>query len=145
MKKAFSLVELLIVIAILGILAAIVLPEFTTQTQQAKEAVAKDSLRLLRNVVEIYAARNNGVPPGYYNNDPAQGINQAALCFQLPKYLPDYPENPFNGISVILLVADGQPMPDAGGPIGWFYKPQTKTIVINQPGTDSQGVDFRDY
>ncbi len=36
MKRAFTLVELMIVISILGILAAIVLPEFTTQTKQAK-------------------------------------------------------------------------------------------------------------
>ncbi|RKY11715.1 MAG: hypothetical protein DRP65_03460, partial [Planctomycetota bacterium] len=49
MKKAFSLVELLIVVAILGILAAIVVPEFQTYTQQAKEAAAKDNLRILRN------------------------------------------------------------------------------------------------
>ena len=48
MRKGFSLVEIMIVVSILGILAAIVLPEFQNYQQQAKESAAKDNLRILR-------------------------------------------------------------------------------------------------
>lgn len=48
MNKGFSLVELLIVVAILGILAAIVMPEYQSHSQDAKEVAAKDNLRILR-------------------------------------------------------------------------------------------------
>ena len=65
MRRGFSLVEILIVVAILGILAAIVLPEFQAHTQQAKEAAAKDNLRILRQQIELYAAQHNGLAPGY--------------------------------------------------------------------------------
>ncbi len=68
-KYAFTLVEILIVVAILGILAAIVLPTFQDHVQQARESAAKDNLRILRNAIEVYAAQHNDVPPGYPNDD----------------------------------------------------------------------------
>ena len=64
-NDGFTLVELMIVVAILGVLAAIVLPEFAGHIQQAKESAAKDNLRILREAIERYAADHNGVPPGY--------------------------------------------------------------------------------
>ncbi|MBN2180906.1 MAG: prepilin-type N-terminal cleavage/methylation domain-containing protein, partial [Sedimentisphaerales bacterium] len=48
MKKGFSVAELIIVVAILGIMAAVVVPQFQSQSTRAKNAVAKDNLRLLR-------------------------------------------------------------------------------------------------
>ena len=63
MKRAFSIAELMIVLAVLGILAAIVVPHFRSYTTQAKEAVAKDHLRLLRSAIELYAVQHHGVPP----------------------------------------------------------------------------------
>ena len=47
MKKAFTLVETLIVVAILGILTAIALPTFRGHIAEAKESAAKDILRIL--------------------------------------------------------------------------------------------------
>ena len=62
MKKAFTLIEILIVVSILGILSAIVFPEFQAQAQQSRESAAKDNLRILRNAIEIYAAEHNDIP-----------------------------------------------------------------------------------
>ena len=67
MKKAFTLVEILIVTAILGIMAAIVMPLFAGHVQLAKEAAAKDNLRILRGAIERYAAEHNDIPPGSTN------------------------------------------------------------------------------
>ena len=69
MKKAFTLVELLIVVAILGIMAAVVMPLISDHVQKAKESAAKDSLRAMRGAIGAYAAKNNDVPPGYAQND----------------------------------------------------------------------------
>ena len=75
MKKAFTLVEILIVVTILGILAAIALPTFQGHIIQAKEAAAKDNLRILRNAIELYAAQHNDMPPGYINGDLENPLN----------------------------------------------------------------------
>ena len=62
MKTGFSLVELIIVVAVLGIMAAIVVPQFQNQSTKAKEAVAKEGLRILRSAIELYTAQHSGIP-----------------------------------------------------------------------------------
>src|SRR3989339_1948160 len=90
--NAFSLVELMIVVAILGILAAIAMPVFQGHIQKAKESAAKDNLRILRNAIEVYAAQHNDVPPGYTNNTLSQGVSTSELNSQLENgYLSKVP------------------------------------------------------
>ena len=54
MRRAFTLVEVLIVVAILGILGALVLPTFRGHIIEAKEAAAKDNIRIFRNAIEYF-------------------------------------------------------------------------------------------
>jgi len=151
MKKSFTLTEILIVVAILGILAAIVLPTFQSHSQQAKEAAAKDNLRILRNTIELYAVKHNDVPPGYPSDDPTQTPTYLAFMVRvvnIGKYLPEMPENPFNGKRIFKMVLNGEDFPVQ--PVqtdiyGWLYKPATKTIRLNWPGTDSAGRTYFDY
>ena len=151
MRKAFTLAEILIVVGIIGILAAIVLPEFKSHTQKAKEAAAKDNLRILRNTIEFYAAQHNGVPPGYNNDDPSGAPDYGFFISQLvfaEKYLSKLPENPFNGEIVVKMVGNADVFPTE--PVetyayGWVYQPATKTIKLNWEGTDTAGVAYFDY
>jgi general secretion pathway protein G len=62
-RKAFTLVEILIVVVILGILAAIVVPQFTNATQDAQGGNIMSQLDTLNNQLELYRARNNGTNP----------------------------------------------------------------------------------
>ena len=148
-RKAFSLVELLIVISIIGIMAAIVLPTFQDHTQKAKEASAKDNLRILRTTIEAYAARNNGIPPGYPNNDTSLPPSNMAFTTQLTTgnaYLPKIPTNPFKENGFVQLLNDGDVFPnEAAGAFQWIYKPYTKEIRLDWPGTDSDGIPYFDY
>jgi prepilin-type N-terminal cleavage/methylation domain-containing protein len=149
MKKSFTLVEILIVVAILGILAAITLPTLQGHITEAKEAAAKDNLRILRNAIGIYAAQHNGVPPGYYNDDPTQTVAWVYVYRQLVKpgnYLSELPENPFNGIYTAWIIRNDETFPaEATGSCGWIYKAATREIRLDWPGTDSKGVRYFDY
>jgi len=62
-RKAFTLVEILIVVVILGILAAIVVPQFTNATQDAQAGNLQAQLSSLNRQIELYRARNNGNVP----------------------------------------------------------------------------------
>lgn len=62
-NQAFTLVEILIVVVILGILAAIVVPQFTNAANDARAGNLKTQLQTLNNQVELFAARNNGSYP----------------------------------------------------------------------------------
>ncbi len=158
MKKGFTLVELLIVISALGIIAAIVVPTFQSYTQQAKEATAKDHLRTLRTIIEIYAANNDSVAPGYPDNDilktPTEAVfNQQIIAAatesnQLKSSILDCPENPFNNKKAVKVIADLTPFPSEPqetGIFGWIYKPSTKNIRLNYKGVDSEGIAYFEY
>lgn len=62
MKKAFTLVEILIVVVILGILAAIVVPQFTNATEDAQQGNLRAQLKSLQNQIELFKARTNSYP-----------------------------------------------------------------------------------
>lgn len=59
-ESGFTLVELLVVMLILGILAAIAIPAFFAQRDKAKDADAKSSVRTAQTAIETYATDNDG-------------------------------------------------------------------------------------
>jgi len=61
-EKGFTLVELLIVIAIIGILAAIAIPQFAKYRAKAYNSAALSDLKNARTAVEAYYADNQQYP-----------------------------------------------------------------------------------
>jgi general secretion pathway protein G len=63
-KRGFTLVEILIVVVILGILAAIVIPQFTGASTEAKESSLVSDLQTIRSQIELYKIQHNDTVPG---------------------------------------------------------------------------------
>ena len=63
-EEGFTLVELLIVVIILGILAAVAIPQFGSSTDDARLATLQSNLSTLRNAIELYKSEHNSVYPG---------------------------------------------------------------------------------
>jgi type II secretion system protein G len=63
LKRAFTLIEILIVVVILGILAAIVIPQFTDASQEASASTIKSTLQTVRSQIELFRVKNGGVLP----------------------------------------------------------------------------------
>ncbi len=61
-RTAFTLIELLLVLVILGILAAIVVPKFAGRAQQAKIAAAKQEISTLEGALNLYETDNGNFP-----------------------------------------------------------------------------------
>ncbi|MBK6880479.1 MAG: prepilin-type N-terminal cleavage/methylation domain-containing protein [Elusimicrobia bacterium] len=62
-KWGFTLIELMIVVAIIGVLAAIAIPKFADMVRRGKESAAKGQLGAVRSAISIYYADNEGVFP----------------------------------------------------------------------------------
>lgn len=62
-RRGFTFVEMLIVVAIIGILATIALPSFQLAVAKAKEAALKENLFILRDVIDQYYADQEKYPP----------------------------------------------------------------------------------
>jgi type IV pilus assembly protein PilA len=61
-QKGFTLIELLIVVAIIGILAAIAIPQFASYRQKAYNSAAQSDLKNLKTGMEAYMADNQQYP-----------------------------------------------------------------------------------
>lgn len=61
--SGFTLVEILIVVVILGILAAIVIPQFTNASESAKSSSLQSQLQTIRSQLELYQVQHNGNYP----------------------------------------------------------------------------------
>lgn len=165
-RQAFTLVEILIVVVILGILAAVVIPTFASCTSAAKDSALAQDLTMLKRMVLVYKAQHLEVSPGYPNGDTSQAPTEAAFFaqvtmasdgdgataapgtagFRYGPYMEKVPENPFNSLRTVQILGDAEDFPaDADGSHGWIYKPFTQELRPDNTGTDQSGKRYYDY
>ncbi|MBC7834377.1 MAG: type II secretion system protein [Phycisphaerales bacterium] len=121
--RAFTLVEILIVVVILGILAAIVIPSFARATSDAAENVTLNELSKLRRHVGIFQARNGDRLPNVVQGNGTWGELVGPDHFLAP------PTNPWVGGGTQRVITFGN-APDGGyqSLYGWIYDPATGDV-----------------
>ena len=124
-KKGFTLVEILIVVAILGIIAAIVVPQFSNSSTQVKNTALSTDLRKVRTQIELYKFHHKNLLPassGETNDDFEQRMTEKTDADGNPgtdygPYMREIPMNPFNNRRTVRI--DG---PAAGANTeGWRF------------------------
>ena|SRR5688500_17016909 len=107
MKRGFTLVEILIVVIILGILAAIVIPQFTNASEDARKSSLVSQLQTLRSQVELFKLQhrdtyptNDGLPTGTWDwTLMTQKTNDDRTTTGTPKFGPYLQAAPINGLT----------------------------------------------
>ena len=162
-SRAFTLVEILIVVMIIGILAAIAVPKFSNASQSARESSLKEDLQHMRTAIGVYKSQH-GSNPGYPGGDTAQTPTSACTSDQLTlfsdtlgntsatssstyrwgPYLNLIPVNPINNKSDFKILADTDAFtPDDS--TGWLYQPSTGLVKPNVSAADSTSHPVLDY
>ncbi len=136
-EKGFTLVEILIVMVILGILAAIVIPQFTHASQEARLSELTNCLQMVRTQIELYKIQHDDQLPGgakldfvsaltsYTYADGSPSVAGAPRTFG--KYLQRMPKNPFTMTNDVE-VSGQEPQPGTGA---WFFNTNTGQFRAN--------------
>jgi general secretion pathway protein G len=146
-QSGFTLVEILIVVIILGILAAIVIPQFATASEDARRNSLQSLLQTLRSQIELYKLQHlDENPPGLDN----AGLQDGSVAWaemivktdrdhttnpsgRLGPYLQSMPVNlisinaPSNSVDVFVVTADVTPGGASGAAPAARTAPSTKS------------------
>ncbi|HMU75477.1 MAG TPA: prepilin-type N-terminal cleavage/methylation domain-containing protein [Elusimicrobiota bacterium] len=136
-RGGFTLIELMIVVAIIGLLAAIALPKFANLVTKAREATIKGKLGSLRSALSLYYADTAGLSPFaafYVGQCLAPRYIESVPSIQIPGYPSHVSGNNFTGTIDDAAMTGGFP---------WCYISQR--LVISCTHTDSKGTVWSEW
>ncbi len=127
----FTLIEILIVVVILGILAAIVLPQFTSAADESRTNSLKMTLFRVRTQIEIYYQQHGAYPSlatledqlTLASNDAGDTAAIGTSGYKLGPYLQEFPLNPETGTNTVSA--------GAVGTSAWYYDETTGELKAN--------------
>jgi type IV pilus assembly protein PilA len=138
-KKGFTLIELMIVVAIIGILAAIAIPKFADLITKSKESAIKGSLGSFRGALTIYYSDKEGWWP--VHDATMTGLTAGKKYLdEVPKIaIPPQTTSGTNlGHPVTQTVANAS----AGNTGGWNYVATTGRVEVDCTEPDTKGTQW---
>lgn len=133
-RSGFTLIEVLIVVVIMAVLAATIIPQFSTSTKDAEDSQIEFNVHTLRSQIELYKVQHAGQYPAITSNLLALTVktNADGTTTGTPTigpYLLEIPVNGRTGSATVTASTSGTEK--TGG--GWLYNSTTGKIWADSP------------
>jgi general secretion pathway protein G len=141
-RRGFTLVEILIVVIILGILAAIVIPQFTNASQNARESSLQSTLQTLRSQIQLYKLQHGDTLPNLITSWAPLTASSSYGGQTFGPYMQAEPSNPINGNFNVVdstVATGGATAPTVGTACGFVYDYNSGNGSGLIYGTDASG------
>jgi general secretion pathway protein G len=131
-RGGFTLVELVVVVLVLGIIAAVAAPKMFDTANDARDNSTIQSLSVLRDGVELYKAKNGTYPGDAGTEGDFKADMREVLAGAFPK-------NQITAAAsdATVKVEDSANALSASGAEDWKYNKQTGELIINTSGFDN--------
>lgn len=152
-QKGFTLIELMIVVAIIGILAAIAIPRFADMLEKSREGSTKGNLGSFKSAASIYYGDHEGIWPVMVTNvnSTQQRFSQYLEVIPAVKVTGKFdinslaamkPSQDNRGAEVALAMAND--VPEAAS-VGWMYDSTSGNVYVNSTLVDSKRIPYSYY
>jgi len=126
-RRGFTLIEILIVVVILGILAAIVIPQFTDASQEASESSVRSQLQTLRSQIELFRVEDPAAASAW------NPVNDGWTALIDGDYIQAAPKNPLQNSTTVAAAAAAD--------VGWVWRDKGNGTMMLY-AVDSAGAEF---
>lgn len=136
-EKGFAILELIVMVVVIGVIAAIAVPKFKKTLHASREGRTKASLGDLRGALSIYYSDNFGIYP------LDEGTPETRLREQLvPKYLKDIPRVELTHLHPEKLNTVQNQFDDKGD---WMYTTLDGFVAVNCLHVDTKGAPISNW
>jgi len=154
--RAFTLVEILIVVIILAILAGVAIPKITGVTDSARETNLKENLSKIRAQLQVYRNQHDNFPDGdhfadqmtKYTDFEGEVADTGDDEYRYGPYLEQMPPNPVTKDATVRTATSADayyPPGDANG--GWWYNEVTGRFYadLTDEHEDDEGIPYNRF
>ncbi len=141
-RQAFTLVELVVVIMILGILAGVAAPKLFSTAGDATDNGLRQTLSIVRDAIELYAAQNGGALPACTGDGTGSGNFHELLAPYLRGDFPNCPVGAMNNLVTPSTAAD--PAGVASPANGWIFSTNDGSFIcaLNSATASDAAVNY---